>query len=553
MRRYRLGTFASKMFFVFVAIILGIATLSAPARAASDSTDPKLIVRDDQYVRLHVELTISNETDQQHITFGNCPDQPLLGEDLRSFVGGEDDQASVGVELTAPGGLKVTLTPISELFKGGLFGFGRSCSSFIDRIKFDTPLYYVHAISGQSFHVYPVASKSKSIDGLATTFVDQLISLVGAYVDVPAQVATKVQAVAKAAIDKAQVSTKDGQGAYLQVIPDLAPQSIPFDIPNLLSDKKKIVTITAKIVPSDFLIAAPKGRQWSTNDVTSASFPIDPSSGGVMSGNTLGNYLNTRFAGDIHNFLQTSTTIDAAKGACGPLNQDAHSLGLSARDAALVLWALVHDNAASATQADPALDHIPCMEKISGDLPTEIPQPRGMPATQGQMSVTVLDDDALFDFFTYAKWDDKSDAGARLFKYSVVVNDPGQLIFAVKAPIASNTGWLELTPQRDQQFLAHLGCYAYFPYDPNHQNLASKLGNRSVMLALGAVPESAPGRNDGREVVMTFYFPPAVPNGPALINQIDVSGVLTPDQRAVFANKHKCGSANWTPALLSGT
>lgn len=533
---------------IFIALSFGVPIYAAPTTPAA----PDLKI--DGYARVNIVLTVADE-DQQHITFDQCPDQPLFGEDIKAFVGGTDDQGAIGVTASAPGGFSVTVTPIAIDISRGFLGFGRGCSTTVDRVIFQSPLFPIRPNVGQTVHVMPVLTRSKSVDVSVIASVDKLIDLAQPYINVPTAVAGQVKQASDALLKNMGVSNKDGEGAYLQILSNAPAPTKGWDIPGLLKGGK-VVHIEAQIVPQDNIITTPDDGRWSPDAVLNTSFPVDPTTGGSMAGETLRAYFETKYSKDVGPF-EKPTSIDGLTAACTPIERDTREFGFSARDRALLMWALVHAEAADAISADPAVDTIPCVASVKYDLPPGVLAPIGIAATQDQMEHTAYvgaDGKSLPYFFTTDKWDDKSAAGEALFSYesSVTIADSKSLLLS-NQKLISNSDWLAIRDSRDGPYMSHLGCYVFIPYKAGQSNLASKLGTQSIMLAIGqGAPTSANG--GGSEAAIVFSFAPAPAGGSAAkIDRIDISDALSDDASGLLkhAFPQQCAQG-WKPHILFG-
>ena len=385
---------------------------------------------------------------------------------------------------------------------------------------------------------------------------------------VTAAAAAPVTAAVESKLKAISFKIADSEAADLKVSVGSPPPSKTWAAPGLLSDPNKLVNITVTVMAADDPLSTPPvGEYLSPQDVLDTPWHISGANDTSSSSGTLGTYFSAKYGVDYGNLAKSSTTIAGINGACANVASDVGLMELSPRDGAVLLCAIVHILAAGAIEASATFNSdVACLSGV-GTYVRPQPQPHvdvvaKAPPTIQQMQDTTLPYDSLTDFFVLANWSDKEALGTDMFDYStpLIINDPAHvLIQHTPTDLKSNDAWLSLYAQRDHAMLSHLACYVPMAYNESQANLASS-GTKSIMLGLGALPPSAAGKDDGKELAFTFSFSPVAAGNDPQIGQIDISDSLTADQKTVLTDafpsranpgKQACG-VTWKPKLLFG-
>ena len=527
----------------------------------SKTTSSPAIIESGGYVRLEVALTTTS-TDKV-ITFNSaCPKRPLWGIELKDLLSGSRNLA-LGVSITAPGMAALEFTPVAvDKKSSGILGMTKTCDVMIDQMRYLSPAYYVRSYADQQFTVAPTYKQTTAANpGLSST-IDAALSLALKLAAVPAATALPYQDQVRSVLGQVSVSGNERFPKHPVIKAGAVPADTEFEwrTDGLFTAKDKSkpldVILIARLIPVATLIPDPPAASgsktiWSISDVLSSPFAANLSPG-VNPGGTLGSYILASAATDLANYRKAATKNEASN-SCDPILTRIQAMGLSDRDAALLMWAVTHDRPPIAVDSFD-IDNLSCLADAWRFAPPEVvamrdtipleAKPVALPGTSPtvkQMKALTQVDEAFAIFFKTTVWAERRKAGVTLFKYPTQYVDAGGLLFDASSSLENVDQWLALhtsaTPVADR-----VGCYTYIP--------AVDTTGKSVMLA---VADMSAGRSALQALlIVTFANVPG--NDDAKIESVKVSPTVSAGHksRILTANGTQCSTGGYKPALVFG-
>jgi hypothetical protein len=512
------------------------------------------------YVRL--EVTLTTTVDDKTITFSDaCPKQSLWGIDLKSLLSGSKN-VTLGVSIASPGLDAIEFTPVAiDKKRSGLLGLSKSCNVMIDQMRYLSPAYFVRSYENQQFSVAPTFTQVNGVNpGLAAT-IDTALSIAAQLASVPVETAKPFQASVKSALGQVAVSGNEKlpKRPLIKLGPVPADTDFQWQTKGLFTvkdaEKPLDVVLTARLIPVATLIPDPApdaaGQvKWSVSDVLSSPFAANLAPVAIPGG-TLRSYVSTVSNTDLANFHISATKTEASN-SCDPILTRIRAMGLSDRDAALLIWAVVHDRAPAAVSTFD-IDHLDCLKDAWQYAPTSVVASRvtappvakpvatpGRPTTVKRMKATTQVDDAFAIFFRTSIWTERRKVGTALFHYPAQYKDTGSLLFDATSDLENVDQWLAIhtaaTPIADR-----IGCYTYVP--------AADASGKSLMYAVAEmVAEKA-----SPQALLLVTFANVADGDDAQIESIEVTASVSDEQKGkiLAANGSLC-SSGYKPALVFG-
>jgi hypothetical protein len=273
---------------------------------------------------------------------------------------------------------------------------------------------------------------------------------------------------------------------------------------------------------------------------------------------TVESYLLTLAAAEYSNF-NNSTTVPVAKGACSGLFSKVDRMGLTARDNAILKWALVrsHPNLG----VDPEMDDLSCMSNVWSSLPatatdgtTTVPREfkkrakvEYRAANYAEQSSLIESGDALALFFKQGPWSDRAVFADRLFARPMAYKDTGGigLLRVASRNMEAPSDWLAHQWDPSRALARNIGCYAY-------RTAGSTDVPEGQMYALANFLTGADGAE--KEALLRISFEridKAATDPTTRVREVEISGAPSAAELSAIRARHPSGcGGTWQPAHL---
>ena len=286
-------------------------------------------------------------------------------------------------------------------------------------------------------------------------------------------------------------------------------------------------------------------------------FRIGASTDAISTDGTIGDYVEKK--SDAVKAYQTATPGEL-NAQCATLAKSINSMGLSDRDAALVLWAETRSRVVTTKDPPGTVDNLPCLVdmwhaiKPFGLMPEPLkpPPPPGQAPTVAQMQIVTDVKTAFARFFVSASWAEKERYGDLIFAYPLQFNDPNAALLRESKSAANDDG-ISVAEYREQALLETVGCYAYFDINGDPTGYARTFGTHSMMIAIGKVFANG-GPGAGKEVAIFTSFNETPGGGTSKIAKVDVMTTLPPSAKQAMLRQlggPVCESG-YRPQMLAG-
>lgn len=510
-------------------------------------------------------LTVQLRSDREGSIFdGNCPRRGgLLGIDFDEIVSGHGErEAKLTIDISLPDASfpKIQLDPLTIQIKPPVLFGTRKCNVSVERFHYTSPLFFTERYRGRNFNVR--ASLFKRDAGSGPLFANTLqgaVQLINLFSPVPAQSIVKVNEADKMLRRATTSESKVSDGIDFQISPasDGAIYSHDFRLSDSVTGFSGNVVIEVRLRLRDTLFAR-AGNQWTPAGILQTSFPAR------ATGGSIGDYLMLpEVAGTALTTFRNASTIDQAAAACPTLFAAVDGIGLSARDRALLKWALVRGH--PRLNANPAMDHLDCMDNVFNLLPTSAngigsdnpdelgrrsvrPEVVTRPASPIEISSTVDGSQRLAVFLKSADWPGQGRAAAeRLFADTVRFSDTGWPGVLREGEIQMGRfEWPGWRWDQTRPLALRVGCYSW-------RTETSTDIPAGTMYALGQFNAGADG-TPTRNSYLRIQFAPIETVGPGEARITSIALLDNPGDDIVAAVKRRhrgCGEGDeWSPAAL---
>ncbi|WP_084583865.1 hypothetical protein [Sphingomonas azotifigens] len=512
----------------------------------------------DGYAQLRVVIYIPDA--QNDVALDQCPKHGIWDINLDALLAG-NRQATFGLKITLPNNgtsTFVDFTPF-DLTKEKKF-LGSKCNIKIDVLKYSSPIYYVRNNSNTNgtFDLAPNYHLSKKIDPQVQANVATAVSAASTLAGIPGPIATPLiktmtNALSAASVDSTSIFV---QHAVIQAGPVAAP--FTWSLTNSETDVVGLpkMVLIAQLIPVDSIITL-DGQQ--TSAVLRSPFRIGASPAAISTDGTIGDYVEKQFSSQV-NAYQTAQAGELNL-ACNNLAGSITGMGLSDRDAALVLWAETRWRVAAGKDQGSTIDSLPCLSNMWHVIqplgltpsPPPVPPPApGQAPTVAQMQIVTDVRTAFARFFVSPAWVDQNRYGSLIFAYPLQFNDPDAALLR-QSKTAANGDGISVAEYREQALLETVGCYAYFDINADPTGYARTFGAHSLMIAIGKIGQNG-GPSAGKEVAIIASFNETPGGSTSKIAQMDVMTALPPSARQAMLRQlggPVCDSG-YRPQMLAG-
>ena len=510
----------------------------------------------DGYAQLRVAIYIPDG--QNDVALDQCPKHGIWDINLDTLLSG-NRQTTFGLKVTLPKNgtsTSVDFTPL-DLTKEKKF-LGSNCSLKIDVLKYSSPVYYVrnNSNSNGTFDLAPNYHLSKKIDPQVQADVATAVSAASTLAGIPGPIATPLIKTVTSALSAASV---DSTSTFVQhAVIQAGPVAAPFTW-SLTNSERDIVglpkmVLVAQLVPIDSIITL-DGHQISA--VLRSPFRIGASTDAISTDGTIGDYIEKK--SDSVKAYQTAKPGEL-NAQCVTLAKSINGMGLSERDAALVLWAETRSRVVASQDPPGTVDNLPCLGDMwnaiqpLGFTPVQLVPPTapGQAPTVAQMQIVTDVRTAFARFFVSAAWTDQDRYGNLIFAYPLQFNDPNAALLRQSKSAANGDG-ISVAEYREQTLLETVGCYAYFDINGDPTGFAKSFGTHSMVIAIGKVAQNG-GPSAGKEVAIATSFNETPGGATSKIAQVDVMTALPPSAKQAMLRQlggTVCDSG-YRPLMLAG-
>jgi hypothetical protein len=514
----------------------------------------------------YVYLTVKLVADDARIFSGACPEAGnLLGIDFKDILlgsGKREAKITVQIEIPSMSGAAlpvINLDPLTISISKPLLGTHK-CEVKLEAFDFSSPLFFMGAYERQNFTVRTALYKKK--EGVGVFFSDALdgvIAAVNSVSSVPVDAVVKIGAIGKLVRNAGTTVSNTSSGVDFKIVgaEDNPTTSKDWALASQVTGFPGNIVVRVQLRTQDTLFVR-QGAVWTPEVVMQTSFPAKGIAGDIRA------YLmDPGVAGGLYNQFILTTTIDTAAVACHNLMEQVDKIGLSARDRAVLKWALIRGHPTLADK--PEIDHMQCVEGVFGLLPTQtvgstvtpaefvqrpiiVPQ-KTRPVTEVEMSSTVEGSARLAKFLKAATWPQRGPAAQRMFdkKYDYADADGIGVLTDKAFAMTSPAEWLGYQWDVTRALATNVGCYSWS--GPATNDIAPGTMFGVIRFVTGA---DGQGR---RDAVVRISFAPLPDGGPGEAKIVKFEIIANPDAATLKAIRDRhgktCGEDDgWAPDIL---